>query len=549
MGEAAHEFLQSIGAFGHLREASKVSAKLEVAGESAFGRAMRTGKEAVRSCPYVTQETMKTGTKVVMGITALVVLAGAAFNIYMAAQHWGTIPGYDKMKFITGAALGIMDALSMVGNLASAFSLDKANAAASAARNRVLGMPALKGALSAKSVRPTMIQVLKSSMPDGVTNRREVMARRNAFRVNAGSVKPAVQTTKELADKKRRRRGGVLLKEEPRTAGKGYVIWGRVMGVITFILSVCMLVSSIWELAAEWEQRSTTSRALSVCAIIFSGLAVIAEGFCLLAGFGAFVAVGAVCAWLGPILVVVGIVFLLVELFTWEHKEPERKPTDMEEYLSGLVKTAVKTLPQEPTTKFGWGVSPRSAQPEHDAVITVSGTSPGSQDDAGGLILGKIKLAYTVGTSSSVLFSAEKIPKLAEVTDAAKTLGSGEFRSTVSALDAQHPVFTAPMAGTVQEGVVAQKVEGNNAATADYSFDWELRMSANRNDRLNYDPSLPLVLAQHVAVKIEVAGKIAAKSKATLTVTEFWYDYDKQKPGVAGALRDSIVTKLDVELK
>ncbi|KAK4542435.1 hypothetical protein LTR36_006687 [Oleoguttula mirabilis] len=196
---------------------------------------------------------------------------------------------------------------------------------------------------------------------------------------------------------------------------------------------------------------------------------------------------------------------------------------------------------------FGWTVTPKSAHSQQDAVLAVSGVSPGSWDDTNALVLGKVTLAYTVGASSSGLFSSERVPRLAEVNDAAKIPGSKEFRTTISSPDAQRPVCTAPIAGTLQEGVVSQKIEGKITASSDVFFYWELRMSSTPNNRLAYDPSLPLVLHQNVGVKIEIAGKIAAKGKATLTMTEYWYDSDTTKPGVAGALRESIVTKLDVQ--
>lgn len=169
-------------------------------------------------------------------------------------------------------------------------------------------------------------------------------------------------------------------------------------GVMTF-LSVGLAILSVWELFQDKDGFSSGYWlfCLQVSVQVLQAVVEIVAFFSASSS-----ATSTVCAFLGPALALVGIVFIILSIFLSTRKRT--KTTKAEDWIDGKGNTFTNGCDDPPSPKLTWTMSPDSGAAGSEALVTIVGTN----NSAGDAVFHHIATRLTTGSSANTWFSTQQ---------------------------------------------------------------------------------------------------------------------------------------------
>ncbi|KAF2124329.1 hypothetical protein P153DRAFT_435099 [Dothidotthia symphoricarpi CBS 119687] len=242
------------------------------------------------------------------------------------------------------------------------------------------------------------------------------------------------------------------------------------------------------ELFTHWLDRPLVDSILNTIVWVLIVLATIADGIILLslAGVAIWSSVLAICAWAGPIMIVIGIVVALVSWIVSLVRGPPLSP--LETWIKKYGHTFVSSLDTPPANRLEWSWS-RVGTNRFDIV--------GKNTSKATVTISTIETNFTSGGSDGTLFKG--VGPFKQGTNAGD-LDSVVMRNIGLASDSQ--IRLAVTSGSAQQGI---------SATQSTVLQWLVKVDANGKD---------LAVPADASVTLSLGGTFNGSDKYSLIVTE-----------------------------
>lgn len=426
----------------------------------------------------------------------LLSLAMVGLQMYFAISHWSDFKPEDKMQMIMCFIQGAAQALTFVGGAWKVFRANNAPIRL----NRLAGLRVMQRPLRnmPRGANQVGIQMIQQGAPGAVQRHGNAAGRHGAVAVN------------RAANLRAQRQGRVLRirgpPRQPVRAAFSYSGWMGLLNACFFLISIGLFISIMWQLVANWNDFDPLTRTLMVAQAVFMGIGLIIELFTVLGSFGVCLGAAAVCAWLGPIFLLV-VIALGVALLIWG----KRPISPLEKWIKEKGAPSVQNLPPLQVPKLKWSSQPDTVSPGSQNSVIINGTAEDSRAN-----IASITVSFTAGSDDKCLFK----------TDAHTDFVLGPVISP------QHCVVETNVPNLDHHILVTD--QQHSADEKSFSITWKIVTQCRDNKSMSF--------AKDQFLKYTLTGTIAAASKFTVPVVEQWND-DR------GALTDLIQAELTVEKK